>query len=139
MKNPGQFSMKLNTAVLKWKLHLPDAYDNAHPAPPSPDVGHAVGLDRLNLAIAEVGFENARTAREFFLSSPFQKVLTAQDRHIDALGAYLVTGFYTFVRNGVPTTAGLRGSRAAELIDIVGAANQLSAEIIRQFAPHLAN
>jgi hypothetical protein len=125
-------------AIYKWKLHLPNAYDNANPAPPSPDVGHVVGPDRLNLAIAEVAFENARTAREFFLSSVFQKVLTAQARHVDALGAYLVTGFYTLIRNGTPTTAGLRGSRAAELIDSVGAANQISPEIVRHFAPHVA-
>jgi hypothetical protein len=125
-------------AVLKWKLHLPVVYDNAHPAPPSPDVDHFAGPDRLNVAIAEVGFENARTAREFFLSSAFQKAMAAQERHIDALGAYLVTGFYTFVRNGVPTTAGLRGSRAAELIDVVGAANQLSPEVAGHFAPHVA-
>ena len=73
---------------------------------------------------------------DLFLSGPFRKMLAGQERHIDALGTYLVTGFYTFVRNGVPTTAGLRGSRAAELIDTMGAANQLSPEIIRRFAPH---
>jgi hypothetical protein len=123
-------------SVQKWKLHLPNAYDNARPAPPSPDVGHTVGPDRLNVAVAEVAFENARTAREFFLGSAFQKVLAAQAHHIDALGAYLVTGFYTFVRDGVPTTAGLRGSRAAEIIDIVGAANQLSRDVVRHFAPN---
>lgn len=125
-----------NAVVQKWKLHLPTPYDNAHPAPPSPDVDHVVGPDRLNLAVAEVAFDNARTAQEFFLSGPFRKMLAGQERHIDALGTYLVTGFYTFVRNGVPTTAGLRGSRAAELIDTMGAANQLSPEIIRRFAPH---
>ena len=125
-------------AVRKWKLHLPEPYDNAHPAPPSPNVGHEVGPDRLNLAVAEVAFENARTAREFFAGSAFQKMLGGQARHLDALGAYLVTGFYTFVRDGIPTTAGLRGSRPAELIDTVGAANQLAPEIVARFAPHPA-
>jgi hypothetical protein len=43
-------------AVQKWKLHLPQPYDNANPAPPSPDVDHSVGPDRLNLAVAEVAF-----------------------------------------------------------------------------------
>lgn len=124
-----------HAVVQKWKLHLPNAYDNAHPAPPSPEVCHVVEPDRLNLAIAEVAFENARIAREFLLGSAFQKSLSAQERHIDALGAYLVTGFYTFVRDGMPTTAGLRGSRAAELIDAVGAHNQLSPDIVRHFAP----
>jgi hypothetical protein len=98
-------------AVQKWKLHLPEPYSNEHPAPPSPNVEHIVENDRLNLAIAEVAFTSARAAREFFATLAFQKVLGGQAEHIDALGAYLVTGFYTFVRDGRPTTAGLRGSR----------------------------
>jgi hypothetical protein len=41
-----------------------------------------------------------------------------------ALGALLLTGIYTYVRDGVITTAGLRGSRTAELIERIGAVNQ---------------
>ena len=40
------------------------------------------------------------------------------------LGALLLTGIYTYVRDGVITTAGLRGSRTAELIERIGAVNQ---------------
>ena len=124
-----------DAAVQKWKLHLPLPYDNAHPAPPSPDVGHHIENDRLNLAIAEIAFENARTARVFFLGRGFQRMLARQAQHLDAIGAYLVSGFYTFVRDGVPTAAGLRGSRSAELIDTVGAANQFAPDIALHFAP----
>jgi len=120
-------------AVQKWKLHLPEPYSNENPAPPSPNVEHIVEDDRLNLAIAEVAFASARTAREFFATPNFQKVLSGQAEHIDALGAYLVTGFYTFVRDGRPTTAGLRGSRPAELIEAAGAANQLQPAIVSVF------
>jgi hypothetical protein len=126
-------------AVQKWKLHLPSPYDNAEPAPPSVDVDHHIEDDRLNLAIAEVAFENSRTAREFFEGRAFQKVLADQPKHLDALGAYLVTGVYTFVRDGVITTAGLRGSRSAQLIDTIGAANQVKQPVTRRFAPHSAN
>ena len=132
-------SLAADPAVQKWKLHLPLPYDNAHPAPPSPDVGHSVEADRVNLAVAEVAFENARAAATFFTGACFQKMLRRQARHLDAMGAYLVTGFYTFVRDGVCTTAGLRGSRAAELIDRVGAANQLGPDIAARFAPPPAN
>lgn len=128
-------SLAADPAIQKWKLHLPDPYDNARPSPPSPDVGHHIEDERLNLAVAEVAFENARTAAEFFASSSVQKMVRHQHRHLSAIGAYLVTGFYTFVRDGVPTAAGLRGSRPAELIDTVGAANQLEPEIVAQFAP----
>jgi hypothetical protein len=120
-------------AVQKWKLHLPEQYDNAHPAPPSPYVDHTVGSDRLHLAVAEVAFENARVAREFFASGAFRKVLSAQARYLDSLGAYLVSGFYTFVRDGRATPAGIRGSRAAELIDTLGAVNQLTPAVRSRF------
>ena len=120
-------------AVQKWKLHLPEAYDNAHPAPPSPDVDHTIGSDRLHLAVAEVAFENSRVAREFFAGSAFKKVLSAQAKHVDAIGAYRVAGFYTFVRDGKATPAGIRGSRPAELIDEFGAANQLAPTVRERF------
>lgn len=67
-----------DTAVQKWKLHLPIAYDNASPAPPSPDVGHHIENDRLNLAVAEVAFENARSAAEFFARSAFIRCLVSR-------------------------------------------------------------
>lgn len=126
--------LSLCGAMQKWKLHLPQAYENARPAPPSADVDHLVEADRLNLAVAEVAFENARVAREFFACPTFQKMLAAQPKHLDAIGAYLVTGVYTFVRDGILTTAGLRGSAGAQLIDAVGAANQSKPDVTRRFA-----
>jgi hypothetical protein len=72
-------------------------------------------------------------ALEFFATPNFQKVLSGQPEHITALGAYLVTGFYTLVRDGRPTTAGLRGSRPAELIEAAGAANQLDPAVVSMF------
>jgi EthD domain len=120
-------------AIQKWKLHLPQLYDNAHPAPPSADVDHTVGSDRLHLAVAEVAFENARVARDFFASVAFKKVFAAQAKYVDAIGAYLVSGFYTFVRDGVATPAGIRGSRGAELIDTLGAGNQLTPAVRERF------
>jgi len=119
--------------IQKWKLHLPQPYDNAHPAPPSADVDHTVGSDRLHLAVAEVAFENARVARDFFAGVAFKKVFAAQAKHVDAIGAYLVSGFYTFVRDGIATPAGIRGSRGAELIDTLGAGNQLAPAVRERF------
>jgi hypothetical protein len=113
-------------AVMKWKLHLPEAYDNARPAPPSPNVGHFVDQDRLNLAVAEVALPSARAAHELFATDTFKRVLADQARYIDA-------AFYTFVRDGKPTTAGIRGSRQAELIDAVGATNHLTSKVRSMF------
>jgi hypothetical protein len=119
--------------IQKWKLHLPQPYDNAHPAPPSPGVDHTVGSDRVRLAVAEVAFENARVAQDFFAGAAFKKILSAQVKHLDAIGAYLVSGFYTFVRDGIATPAGIRGSRPAELIDMLGAVNQLTPAVRERF------
>jgi hypothetical protein len=142
-RRPGQDSQRwlrdssaelaAHIAVQKWKLHLPEPYDNANPAPPSPDVDHIVGPDRLHLGVAEVAFENARVARDFFASATFKRVMSHQAQHVVAIGAYLVSGFYTFVRNGIATPAGIRGSRQAELIDALGAENQLAPTVRERF------
>jgi hypothetical protein len=44
-----------------------------------------------------------------------------------------VSGVYTYVRDGVITTAGLRGSRTAELIERIGAVNQTWGEVTQRF------
>jgi hypothetical protein len=44
-----------------------------------------------------------------------------------------VSGFYTFVRDGIATAAGIRGSRQAELIDTLGAVNQLTPAVRERF------
>jgi hypothetical protein len=122
-------------AVIKWKLHLPEPYDNDKPAPPSPDVEHRVEADRLNLAVAEIAFASPLAAKSLFSSPTFKEVQHEQARYVDAIGVYLVTGFYTFVRDGHPTLAGLRGSRPAELITTLGAVNQLDERVTARFAP----
>lgn len=124
-----------NDAVVKWKLHLPQPYDNDKPAPPAPDVEHFVGHDRHNLAVAEIAFSSPLAAKSLFASPLFREVLSAQSQHVNAVGVYLVTGFYTFVRDGQPTIAGLRGSRAAELITRMGAVNHLDDKVISIFTP----
>jgi hypothetical protein len=40
-----------------------------------------------------------------------------------------VSGVHTFVRDGALTTAGLRGSRVAELITDLAAANQVADDV----------
>ena len=124
-----------NDAVVKWKLHLPEPYDNDKPAPPAPNVDHIVGTDRLDLAVAEIAFASPLGAASLFASPLFKEMFKEQTQHVNAVGVYLVTGFYTFVRNGQLTVAGLRGSRPAELITRVGAVNQLDDKVMAMFSP----
>jgi hypothetical protein len=120
-------------AVQKLRLHLPEPYDNAHPSPPAPDVDHQVSDERKDIGVIEIGFASALTAREFCESETYRATVEDQRRYIRSIGAFLVTGVYTYARDGVITTAGLRGSRAAELIERIGAVNQTRDEVTRLF------
>jgi hypothetical protein len=120
-------------AVRKLRLHLPEPYDNAHPAPPSPCVDHQVSDERKDIGVVEIGFASALTAREFCESEAYCATIEDQRRYLRSVGAFLVTGVYTYVRDGVVTTAGLRGSRTAELIERIGAVNQTRDEVTRRF------
>lgn len=115
--------------VLKLRLHLCAPFDNDGTHPPAPDVAHTATPARSKLAILEIAFENPLARRRFFASPAFQDTLAGQAENIAQLKAFAVSGLYTYVNEGKLTTAGLRGSRAAELIDYLGAANQLSPEV----------
>jgi hypothetical protein len=56
-----------------------------------------------------------------------------QRRHLRSVGVLMVTGVYTYIRDGVITTAGLRGSRTAEIIEHIGAVNQIQNDVTRRF------
>jgi hypothetical protein len=120
-------------AVQKLRLHLPEPYDNARPSPPSPHGDHRVSDERKDIGVIEIGFASALTAREFHESETYRATIEDQGRHLRSVGAFLVTGVYTYVRDGVLTTAGLRGSRTAELIERIGAINQTRDEVTRRF------
>lgn len=115
--------------VLKLSLHLCSPFQNDGNHPPAPNVAHMATPARSQLAVMEIAFENPLSRRTFFESEVFQKTLIDQGQNIAQLKAFAVSGIYTYVRDGTLTTAGLRGSRAAELIDYLGAANQVRPEV----------
>jgi hypothetical protein len=77
----------------------------------------------------EIVFGSPLARRGFFESTAFQSTLTGQAKHIAQLKAFAVSGLYTYVNDKKLTAAGLRGSRAAELVDYLGAINQRSPEV----------
>ncbi|WP_407316054.1 hypothetical protein [Pseudomonas sp. nanlin1] len=127
----GDFQEMLAAAegIIKVRLHLcaPLVNDGQHP--PAPNVNHIAVPARERLAVAEIAFLNPIARRQFFASARFQASLAQQAQHIAQLKAFAVSGIYTYVADGQVTTAGLRGSRAAELIEYLGAINQLSPEV----------
>ncbi len=134
------FASELASASVVWKLrlHLPEPYDNDKPLPPSPGVDHFLTAERKSIAAMEIGFESAVQAREWFETDLFKSTVPGQRKHLRAIGVFHVTGVYTFVRDGQPTTAGLRGSRQADIIEAVGAANQVRPEVSRLFVSRSA-
>lgn len=122
-------------AVRKLRLHQPKPYDNAHPVPPAPMVDHQVSDERGDIAIVEIGFDSPLAAREFFASRDFQDTVPAQTEKLRSIGVFPVTGVYTYIRDGVITAAGLRGSRSAQLIRHLGAVNQIQDDVTHRFLP----
>jgi hypothetical protein len=115
--------------ILKLRLHLCSPFINDDAHPPAPNVRHTATGARQELAMIELAFENPVARRRFFSSRQFAESLPEQSAHIAQLKAFAVSGVYTYVSDGLLTTAGLRGSRAAELIEYLGAVNQLSPDV----------
>jgi hypothetical protein len=128
-------ALAADPAVLKLRLHLPEPYRNDAPSPPSPGVDHYAGEGRQTLAMIEIGFATALAARTFFETDAYKATVPGLAANVRTLGVFLVTGVYTFIRDGVMTQAGLRGSRAAELIAGIGATNHARPEVVSLFTP----
>jgi hypothetical protein len=119
--------------VVKVRLHQPSDYSNEKPSPPAPQVVHTVAEARTRLAILELAFANPLARRRFFSSDAFGATVDAQRATASSITAFAVSGVYTFVRDGRLTTAGLRGSRVAGLVDELAALNQIAPEVTRLF------
>lgn len=115
--------------VLKVRLHLPEPYDNAKPAPPAPNVDHAVPDERRLIAVVELAFHSPLVRRTFYASDAFKAATTGLSERVAYASAFAVSGVYTYVRDGELTLAGLRGSRPAQLIERIGAVNQVGADV----------
>jgi hypothetical protein len=139
-KNPEAFAafmasfaetLATDPALLRVRLHLPETYDNAAPAPPAADVAHTVPPERERLAVLDLTFATPLTRRRFFASNEFARTIDEQKQRIGHVTAFAVSGMYTYVRDKELTLAGLRGSRSAQLIEQLGAVNQTAEDVRR--------
>jgi hypothetical protein len=115
--------------AVKARVHAPAPHDNSTPNPPAPDVEHTVVQERVQLVVLEVAFTDPLARRRVFASEAFRATLPLQAQLARHITAFPVTGVFTFVRDGSLTTAGLRGSRVAELISDLAAANQVAPDV----------
>jgi hypothetical protein len=116
-------------AVLRVRLHLPETYDNAQPAPPAPNVGHEVPAERRLIAILDLAFASPLERSIFYASDAFTKASENLNTDVAHASPFAVSGVYTYVRDKHLTLAGLRGSRPAQLIERLGARNQVADDV----------
>jgi hypothetical protein len=126
-------AVALSDGIVKVRLHLPEPYRNSAPAPAAPEVDHVLPAVRKRVAMLEIAWRDRLQAESYFAGDAHAARSAALAGHVGAIGAWRVKGSYTFIRDGVLTTAGLRGSRAAALIDRLGARNQVSPDVARLF------
>lgn len=126
-------ALAAQSAIVKVRLHLPEPYHNNAPEPAAPEVDHRLPGVRKRVALVEVAWTSRLAAEDYLASDAYRPHADALSRHASALGAFMVCGIHTFIRDGHLTTAGLRGSRAAELIERLGARNQTLDDVTRLF------
>ncbi|WP_064774631.1 hypothetical protein [Methylobacterium sp. ARG-1] len=115
--------------VLKVRLHLPEPYDNAKPAPPASDVDQSAADERRLIAVLELVFHSPLVRRTFHASDAFKAATAGLTEHVAYATAFAVSGVYSYVRDEQLTLAGLRGGRPAQLIGRIGAVDQAGADV----------
>jgi hypothetical protein len=120
---------RASSEIVKLRVHAPDDHDNSTPNPPAPNVAHTVDAERVSLVIVEIAFRDSLARRRFFASDAYVSTLSTQAALAEYITPFAVSGVFTFVRDGELTTAGLRGSRVAELIGDLAALNQVGADV----------
>ena len=92
-------------------------------------VDHLVPPERELIAVMEIAFETPLSRRAFFSTDAFGNAAQSLKRHIACASAFAVSGVYTYVRDKQLTLAGLRGSRQAQLVERLGANNQIAPDV----------
>jgi len=114
--------------VLKFRLHLFEPLDTGRPE--AAGVVHDEAPEKQYHAAFEIGFRKPLAMEAFFASETYAAVAGELPKFVQKLAPFPERNVYTFVYDGRMTVAGQRGSRAAEVIDSLGALNQLKDDIL---------
>ena len=98
--------------------------------PEAAGVVHDEPPEKQYHAAFEIGFRNPLEREAFFASEAYAAMAAELPKFAKNLAPFPERDVYTFVYNGRMTVAGQRGSRAAEVIDSLGARNQLKDDIL---------
>ena len=122
-------TLAADPAVLKLRLHLPGPVRQCR--------ARAAGAQRRSLGTRRAhadrgdraGVRKPADASHVLRIRHVQGDAGGTEAHIAHVSAFAVSGVYTYVRDKQLTTAGLRGSRQAQLIERLGANNQIAADV----------
>lgn len=115
--------------VLKFRLHLLDAYDK--PAPPAPNVFHEPGPERQIHAAFEIAFETRLELAEFLASPEYEAAIADQARVVRQVSVFPEREAYSLVEDGKATLQGQRSPSVARTIADAGAISNLSDDVYR--------
>lgn len=114
--------------VLQLRLHLFDKVDGSRPD--AAGVVHHEVPEKQYQAALEIAFATSLEMEECFISSAWTRAVEGLPRAVKGMRAFLERSAYTFVDGGRMTVAGQRSSTVAELIEQIGAVNQLRSDVV---------
>lgn len=127
LKNTLAPAVAGSKSVLKFRLHLFEEVDLTRPE--AAGVAHAEPREESYEAAFEIAFSNRLELETFFASDAYKSAAKDQARYIRQISPFPERSAYTFVYDGRMTLAGQRSSTVADLINRIGATNQLQDDI----------
>ncbi|WP_242039603.1 nuclear transport factor 2 family protein [Anabaena sphaerica] len=115
-------------SVLKFRLHLFEEVDNSRPD--AAGVSHYEPAEKQYQAAYEIAFANHLEREKFFASSEYLAAIKDAAKYIKQIKPFPEKTTYTFVYDGQITLAGQRSAKVAELINKIGATNQIQNDIV---------
>ncbi|MEA5574983.1 nuclear transport factor 2 family protein [Anabaena sp. UHCC 0451] len=115
-------------SLLKFRLHLFEEVDNSRPD--AAGVGHYEPAEKQYHAAYEIAFANHLEREKFFASSEYLAAIKDAAKYIKQIQPFPEKTTYTFVYDSQLTLAGQRSAKVAELINNIGATNQIQNDIV---------
>ncbi|HEY9695444.1 MAG TPA: EthD domain-containing protein [Oculatellaceae cyanobacterium] len=114
--------------VMKYRLHLFEEVDNSRPD--AFGVAHSEPPEKNYQAAFEIAFANHLEMEKFFTSKEYASAVKDQTKYVKQLLPFPERTVHTFVYNAKMTLAGQRSSKVAQLINDIGATNQLQEDVV---------
>ena len=123
MKDTFAANVIKSDKVLKLRMHLFEPPDLSRPD--AAGVAHSEPQELLYQAAFEIAFKSGADMEYFFASDEYAAAVADLAKFVKQVSPFPERDAYTFVYNNMMTLTGRRGSRTADLINRLGAINQV--------------